>query len=485
MNGSIVKYSIGKLLFVLAMLMCLPLFVGIIYGESLLDLRNFILPIFMAIFLASILMKRGSGDGHIFTKEAMFITATCWILFSIIGAIPLYLTQSNFPTMIDAFFETASGFTTCGASVAANVELLPHSILFWRSFTHFIGGMGILVFTLAILPKTNKESSSLMQAEVPGPTFGKITPKLSQTARTLYLLYIALTIITTIFLLFGGMNLFDGIIHAMGTAGTGGFSNKSASIGYYDSGYIEIVLSIAMLAFGVNFNIFYFAIFRSFKEAFKSEELYWYLGIVGVSVLLIFFNIRGVYTDKVYTGISSLFTVTSIITTTGYVSADFGQWPLFSRNILLFLMFIGGSAGSTAGGIKVSRIVILFKSALNQIRKALNPMRVTVNKMDGKRLDRDTEESINRYILVYILLFIVFMLIMTLNTNNFEAAFSAVATTYNNVGPALVQFGPVENFRTMSDLSKIVLTFSMLFGRLELYPMILLFAPDTYRNIKR
>lgn len=387
MNGSIVKYSIGKLLFVLAMLMCLPLFVGIIYRESLLDLRNFILPIVMAIFLASILMKRGSGEGHIFTKEAMFITATCWILFSIIGAIPLYLTQSNFPTMIDAFFETASGFTTCGASVAANVELLPHSILFWRSFTHFIGGMGILVFTLAILPKTNKESSSLMQAEVPGPTFGKITPKLSQTARTLYLLYIALTIITTIFLLFGGMNLFDAIIHAMGTAGTGGFSNKSASIGYYDSGYIEIVLSIAMLAFGVNFNIFYFAIFRSFKEAFKSEELYWYLGIVGVSVLLIFFNIRGVYTDKIYTGISSLFTVTSIITTTGYVSADFGQWPLFSRNILLFLMFIGGSAGSTAGGIKVSRIVVLFKSALNQIRKALNPMRVTVNKMDGKRLD--------------------------------------------------------------------------------------------------
>lgn len=485
MNGSIVKYSIGKLLFVLAMLMCLPLFVGIIYRESLLDLRNFILPIVMAIFLASILMKRGSGEGHIFTKEAMFITATCWILFSIIGAIPLYLTQSNFPTMIDAFFETASGFTTCGASVAANVELLPHSILFWRSFTHFIGGMGILVFTLAILPKTNKESSSLMQAEVPGPTFGKITPKLSQTARTLYLLYIALTIITTIFLLFGGMNLFDGIIHAMGTAGTGGFSNKSASIGYYNSGYIEIVLSIAMLAFGVNFNIFYFAIFRSFKEAFKSEELYWYLGIVGVSVLLIFFNIRGVYTDKIYTGISSLFTVTSIITTTGYVSADFGQWPLFSRNILLFLMFIGGSAGSTAGGIKVSRIVVLFKSALNQIRKALNPMRVTVNKMDGKRLDRDTEESINRYILVYILFFIVFMLIMTLNTNNFEAAFSAVATTYNNVGPALVQFGPVENFRTMNDLSKIVLTFSMLFGRLELYPMILLFAPDTYRNIKR
>lgn len=485
MNGSIVKYSIGKLLFVLAMLMCLPLLVSFIYREDILEAWSFILPIALALLLANILMKRGSGDGHIFTKEAMFITATCWLLFSIIGSIPLYMTPSNYPTMVDSFFEVASGFTTCGASVAENVELLPHSILFWRSFTHFIGGMGILVFTLAILPKTNKESSSLMQAEVPGPTFGKITPKLSQTARMLYLLYIALTIITTIFLLFGGMNLFDAIIHAMGTAGTGGFSNKSASIGYYNSRYIEIVLSVAMLAFGVNFNIFYFAIFRSFKEAFKSEELYWYLGIVGVAVLLISLNIRGIYQNGFYTGVSSLFTVSSIITTTGYVSEDFGQWPLFSRNILLFLMFIGGSAGSTAGGIKVSRIVVLFKSALNQIRKALNPMRVTVNKMDGKRVDRDVEESINRYILVYILLFIFFMMVITLDTDSFEAAFSTVATTYNNVGPALVQFGPVENFRTMSDLSKIVLTFSMLFGRLELYPMILLFAPDTYRNIKR
>lgn len=485
MNGSIVKYTIGKLLFVLAMLMCLPLFIGVVYREGFVDIKNFMIPIALAVILGGLLMKTGSTQGHIFTKEAMFITATCWILFSIIGSIPLYLTPSNFPTMIDAFFETASGFTTCGASVAKNVELLPHSILFWRSFTHFIGGMGILVFTLAILPKTNKESSTLMQAEVPGPIFGKITPKLSQTARTLYLIYIALTIITAIFLLFGGMDLFDAVIHAMGTAGTGGFSNKAASIGYYDSRYIEIVLSIAMLAFGINFNIFYFAIFRSFKHAFKSEELYWYLGIVGVTALLIAFNIRNMYQDGVYTGVSSLFAVSSIITTTGFVSADFGKWPLFSRNLLLFLMFIGGSAGSTAGGIKVSRIVVLFKSGANQIRKALNPLRVTVNKMDGKRVDRDVEESINRYILVYLLFFIVFMLIVTLDTNNFEAAFSTVTTTYNNVGPALVEFGPIENFQSLSDFTKVVLTIAMLFGRLELYPMILLFAPGTYKNIKR
>ena len=345
--------------------------------------------------------------------------------------------------------------------------------------------MGILVFTLAILPKSNKESSNLMQAEVPGPTFGKITPKLSQTARVLYLMYIALTIVTVIFLLFGGMDLFDAIIHAMGTAGTGGFSNRGSSIGYYDSRYIEMVLSIAMLAFGVNFNIFYFALFRSAKQAFKSEELWWYLGIVGVSALLIYFNVRSMYHDEVYSGVSSLFTVSSIITTTGYVSVDFGSWPLFSRNILILLMFIGGSAGSTAGGLKVSRCVVVFKSAINQVRKAINPLRVNVNKMDGKKVDRDVEDSINKYILVYILLFVVFMLIITLETNNFESAFSAVATTYNNVGPGLIDFGPITTFESMSKLSKLVLTFAMLFGRLELYPMILLFAPTTYKNLRK
>lgn len=431
MNGSIIKYTIGKLLQVLAMLMTVPLLVGLIYRENFSDIRNFIIPIVIALLVGTILIKRGSNRGHIFTKEAMFITASCWLIFSIIGAIPLYLTASNYPSPIDAFFEMASGFTTCGASVANNVELLPHSILFWRSFSHFIGGMGILVFTLAILPKTNKESSSLMQAEVPGPTFGKITPKLSQTARVLYLMYIVLTIITVIFLLLGGLNLFDAVIHAMGTAGTGGFSNKAMSVGFYNSRYVEIVLSIAMLAFGVNFNIYYFAIIKSARQALKSEELWWYLAIVGLSAILIFFNIRSMYDSAFYTGVSSFFTVSSIITTTGYVSLDYGTWPLFSRHILIFLMFVGACAGSTAGGIKVSRFVVLYKSAINQIRKALNPLRVSVSKMDGKRVDKEVEESINRYILVYIFLFIIFMLVVTLDTNNFEAAFSAVATTYN------------------------------------------------------
>lgn len=485
MNGSIIKYTIGKLLQVLAMLMTVPLLVGLIYRENFSDIRNFIIPIVIALLVGTILIKRGSNRGHIFTKEAMFITASCWLIFSIIGAIPLYLTASNYPSPVDAFFEMASGFTTCGASVANNVELLPHSILFWRSFSHFIGGMGILVFTLAILPKTNKESSSLMQAEVPGPTFGKITPKLSQTARVLYLMYIVLTIITVIFLLLGGLNLFDAVIHAMGTAGTGGFSNKAMSVGFYNSRYVEIVLSIAMLAFGVNFNIYYFAIIKSARQALKSEELWWYLAIVGLSAILIFFNIRSMYDSAFYTGVSSFFTVSSIITTTGYVSLDYGTWPLFSRHILIFLMFIGACAGSTAGGIKVSRFVVLYKSAINQIRKALTPLRVSVSKMDGKRVDKEVEESINRYILVYIFLFIIFMLVVTLDTNNFEAAFSAVATTYNNVGPGLIDFGPITSFAAMSKLSKLTLSFAMLFGRLELYPMILLFARDTYSNVRK
>ena len=484
MNRSIVRYSIAKLLQVLAMLMLIPLLVGIFYNESVSDLINFAIPILICIILSFILGRKSDFQGHIFTKEAMFITASCWIMYSIIGAIPLFLTPSNYHTFVDAFFEMASGFTTCGASVATDLEALPNSIVFWRSFSHFIGGMGILVFTLAILPKGNSESSSLMQAEVPGPTFGKITPKLSQTARVLYIIYIAMTIITAILLLFGNIGLFDSIIVAMGTAGTGGFSNKSLSVGFYDSRYIELVLSFAMMAFGINFNVFYFAIFKSVKDAIKSEEMWWYLGIIAISSILIFINIYPLYQDLFYTGVSSFFTVSSIITTTGYVSVDFGQWPLFSRIILMLLMFVGGSAGSTAGGLKVSRFVVLFKSALNQVKKTINPLRVTVNKMDGKRLDEEVEESINRYIVVYIFIFLIFLFIVSFDTNNFESAFSAVSTTFNNVGPGLIDFGPIESFANLSDISKVALTFAMLFGRLELYPMILLFSPNTYKNIK-
>jgi trk family K+ transporter, membrane protein len=484
MNLKIVNNAIGRLLQVLAALMVFPLIVAFIYHEILSDKLNFIIPIIATAIIGTILSRVGSEKGHIYTREAMFTTAFCWVLYSLIGAIPLYMTASNYPTFLDAFFEMASGFTTCGASVATNVDILPNSIIFWRSFSHLIGGMGILVFTLAILPQQNKESSNLMQAEVPGPTFGKITPKLSETARVLYILYLSLTAVTVIALLFAGMNLFDSLIFAMGAAGTGGFANRGLSVGFYDSRAIEIILGIAMLLFGVNFNLYYYAIIRSVKDSLKSEELKVYLAIIAVSSILIFINILPMYSDTGYAGANSFFTVSSIITTTGYVSADFGKWPLFSRHLLTLLMFVGGCAGSTAGGIKVSRIIMLYRSAVNQVKITINPKRIAVNRLDGKRVDEEVEISTNRYLVIYTLLFILFMLVVTLDTKDLETAFTAVSATFNNIGPDIGQFGPMNSFTDMSYLSKFVLTFAMLFGRLEIYPMILLLSPENYKHLK-
>ncbi|MSS78070.1 TrkH family potassium uptake protein [Anaerococcus sp. AGMB00486] len=484
MNLKIVKYSIGKLLLVLAGLLVFPLIVSFIYKESIADKINFILPIIISIILGMLLSKLGDNKSHIYTKEAMFITASTWLIFSLIGAIPLFLTKSNYPSYIDAFFEMVSGFTTSGASVAFNVEDLPHSIIFWRSFSHFIGGMGILVFTIAILPNSNKESSLLMKSEVPGPSFGKITPRLSDTARNLYLMYIILTILTIILLMLGRMNLFDSIVHAFGTAGTGGFSSKGISIGAYNSRYIEFILGIMMAVFGVNFNIYFYAITKNLRVAIDSEELKWYVGIILISSVLVFINILSMYKDVIYSLVNSFFSVSSIITTTGYVSADFGKWPLFSKSILILLMFIGGCAGSTAGGLKVSRFVILIKGGINQIREAMNPKKITINRLDGKRVDEKTEKSVSKYLVIYILIFIIFFMIVSIDMNDFETAFAAVATTFNNVGPGLGAFGPIETFAQMSQLSKFVLTLAMLLGRLEIFPVLLLLYPSTYRYLK-
>lgn len=484
MNLKIVKYSIGKLLLVLAGLLVFPLIVSFIYKEGLEDKLNFIIAIFISLALGLALSNFGDNKSPLYTKEAMFITAATWLLFSLIGAIPLFLTETNYPSFLDAFFEMVSGFTTTGASVAFNVEDLPKSIIFWRSFSHFVGGMGILVFTLAILPNTNKDSSLLMQSEVPGPTFGKITPKLSDTARNLYAMYIVLTVLTVILLLIGKMSLFDSIIHALGTAGTGGFSNQGISIGAYNSRYIETVLAIMMAAFGINFNLYFYAITKSAREAFDSEELKWYMGIIAIATILIFINIVSIYKDAIYAIVNSFFTVTSVITTTGYVSADFGAWPLFSKAVLMLLMFIGGCAGSTAGGLKVSRFVILVKGGINQIKESMNPRKITINRLDGKRVDTETERSVSKYLSIYILIFIILFMIVCIDTNDFETAFASVSTTFNNIGPGLGEFGPIETFSSMSYLSKFVLSVAMLLGRLEIFPMLLLLYPSTYRNLR-
>lgn len=485
MNTRIIKFALGKLLIILAYLMIIPFIVSIIYNEGLNNMLSFIIPMIISFSFGKFLVNRGDNKQDFYLKESMFIVAAGWIIFSIFGSFPLMLTPKEYPTYIDALFEMVSGFTTTGASVAKCVEVLPHSIIFWRSLSHLVGGMGIVVFTLAILPKTNRHSSLIMQAEVPGPTFGKITSKLSKTARTLYIIYLVMTIVTTILLYIGGMNLFDSMIYAMSTAGTGGFGNKDLSIGYYDSRYIETVLGFAMMAFGVNFNVYYYSIYRSIKEGTDSEELRWYVVIIIAASLLIFKNIFNLYSDKIYGLTNSFFTVTSIMTTTGFVSADFGAWPLFSRMLIVLLMFIGGCAGSTAGGLKVSRVIILIKRGFNQIRESQNPKRITINRLDNKRVDEDTEVSVSKYFALYVFLFIIFLFIVTIDVDDFQTAFTAVATTINNVGPGIGAFGPLTSFAEMSYLSKAVLTLAMLLGRLEIFPMLLLFNPRTYRELKR
>lgn len=485
MNTKIIKYAIGNLLIILSYLMLIPLGVSFIYKEGITHMLSFIIPIIISFVLGKLLEKSGDKYQDFYLKEAMFIVASGWIIFSVFGSFPLMLTPMEYPTYIDALFEMVSGFTTTGASVAKSVEVLPHSIIFWRSFSHLIGGMGILVFTLAILPKTNRHSSLIMQAEVPGPTFGKITAKLSDTARMLYIIYLLMTFITGILLFIGGMNVFDSAIYAMSTAGTGGFGNRDLSIGYYDSRYIELVLAFAMMAFGINFNVYYYSIFRSFREASDSEELRWYLFIIIAANLLIFVNIFAMYQDKFYAFSNSIFTVTSIMTTTGFVSADFGKWPLFSRIIIMLLMFIGGCAGSTAGGLKVSRALILVKRGFNQVIESQNPKRVTMNMIDKKKIHSETEGAVGKYLSLYVFLFIIFILIVALDVNDFQTAFTSVATTFNNVGPGIGQFGPLTSFADIGYLSKSVLIIAMLMGRLEIFPILILFNPSTYKILKR
>lgn len=485
MNTNIIKFVMGKLLIILSYLMMIPLVISIIYKEGLEHMLSFIIPVIISFAVGKILIFRGDDKSDFYLKESMFIVASGWIIFSIFGSFPLMLTPNEYPTYIDALFEMVSGFTTTGASVTRSLDVLPHSIIFWRSLSHLVGGMGILVFTLAILPKTNRHSSLIMQAEVPGPTFGKITSKLSKTARVLYIIYIVLTMITAVFLYFGGMDIFDSIIHAMSTAGTGGFSNRELSIGFYDSRYFEMVLGIAMVLFGVNFNVYYYSLFRSFREAIKSEELKWYIFIVLLSSVLIFINVYNLYSDKSYAFTNSFFTVASIMTTTGFVSADFGNWPMFSRSIIILLMFIGGCAGSTAGGLKVSRIIILIKRAFSQIRQSQNPKRITVNRLDKKRIAVDTEVSVSKYFILYALIFVLCFFVISIDVEDFQSAFTAVATTINNVGPGIGDFGPLSNFANIGYLSKIILILAMLIGRLEIFPILILFTPVTYRDLKR
>ena len=480
MNKKMIAFITGKIMILEAYLMILPLIISFIYKENLLHKGAYFGVIALLLILGNVLSIRLPKDNFIRGREGFVIVSLSWILMSIFGALPFVITK-EIPSFIDAFFEVVSGFTTTGSSIIPDLNLLSHSNLFWRSFTHFVGGMGVLVLALAVFPKYSSSSVHIMKAEVPGPTFGKLVSKLSSTARVLYYIYIVMTIVVIVLLMFGGLDLFESSLLAFGTAGTGGFGVRNGSILPYHSAYIEMVLAIGMLVFGVNFNIYYFILIGKIKDIFKNEELKYYLLIVFGAIVLIVLNICKSYDSILHCIRDVFFSVSSVITTTGYSTADFGKWPLFSQVILLILMFFGACAGSTAGGLKISRVVLMVKIYFAEIIQMISPNRVVTIKYDDKPVNMKMQKSIAVYFLVYSLVFGGILLMVSYSTDDFMTAFSAVAATFNNIGPGLGKVGPAFSFAELSNFSKVILSFGMLAGRLEIFPMLILFSPTTWK----
>ena len=480
MNKKMIAFITGKIMILEAYLMILPLIISFIYKENLLHKGAYFGVIALLLILGNVLSIRLPKDNFIRGREGFVIVSLSWILMSVFGALPFVITK-EIPSFIDAFFEVVSGFTTTGSSIIPDLNVLSHSNLFWRSFTHFVGGMGVLVLALAVFPKYSSSSVHIMKAEVPGPTFGKLVSKLSSTARVLYYIYIVMTIVVIVLLMFGGLDLFESSLLAFGTAGTGGFGVRNGSILPYHSAYIEMVLAIGMLVFGVNFNIYYFILIGKVKDVIKNEELKYYLLIVFVSIALIVMNIASKYQSIWQCIRDVLFTVSSIITTTGYSTADFGKWPLFSQVILLLVMFFGACAGSTAGGLKISRVIMMAKMYVAEIRQMISPNRVITVKYEDKPLSAKMQKNVAVYFVVYMILFTTMLLIVSFSLGDFMTAFSAVAATFNNIGPGLGKVGPAYSFADLNNVSKVVLSFGMLAGRLEIFPMLILFAPATWK----
>lgn len=481
MNNKMVRYVIGHILKIETAFMLIPLALSFFYHESITVKKAYVFTMVLLLFSSLLISKKIPENQKIYAKEGLVIVSISWIALSLFGALP-FVFSKRIPSFIDAFFETVSGFTTTGASVLINVEALENSLLFWRSFTHLVGGMGVLVLALAILPKNNNQSLHIMKAEVPGPTFGKLVAKMSYNSRILYMIYIFITIVITVLLKLGGMSLFDSIVHAFGTVGTGGFGIKNSSIAYYHSSYIDYVLGIGMLLCGMNFNLFYALLLKNYKQVFKNEELKYYCGIVAIAIIAIAVNISSSYTSISLLFRDVFFTVSSVITTTGYSTVDFDTWPVFSKTILLLLMFVGGCAGSTAGGLKVSRIAILFKTVVGEFKKIGTPNRVINIKMDKKVITKELSSGISTYLMLYITIFLIAILFVAWDSPDFLSAFSAVAATFNNIGPGMGIVGPTSNYASFSNINKVMLSLIMLLGRLEIFPILILFSPSLYKK---
>lgn len=479
MNYKMTVFIIGKMLGVEGALLLLPAMVAFSYGEK--SGLTFLLVSVMLLAVYLLFGRKAPAYKTIYGKEGLVIVGSAWILWSLFGALPYFLSGS-IPNYLDAFFETVSGFTTTGSTILVDIEQMQKGMLFWRSLTHWIGGMGVLVFVMVLTSLDDNSSMHLMRAEVPGPEADKLVPKARSTAKILYSMYFVLTAAEVIFLLFGGMSFYDALIHAFSTAGTGGFSDRNASIAFYNSAYIDGVITIFMILFGVNFNLYFLIRFKDWKAALKNEELHAYLGIIIGAIAIISVNILGLYGNIIHAFRYASFQVASIITTTGFCTANYDLWPEFSKVILLGLMVIGACAGSTGGGIKVSRMLILVKSVKQEIRKMLHPKSVTIVQINGRKIGKDTMHSVYIYFICYILILMVSVLLVSLNNYDFTTTFSSVLTTLNNVGPGLVGVGPIENFSHFTALSKIVFCLDMLVGRLEIFPYLLLLSPDLWRR---
>lgn len=477
MNKKMVFNTLGKIIWIEALLLLLPFAVSLFYRNDCAWAFAVTIGIAAVISVPPMIFCK-TDNKVIYSKEGFVIVSLAWIALSVVGALP-FVISGEIPTFVDAFFETVSGFTTTGASVVADIESMSEGLLFWRSFTHWIGGMGVLVFVMALTASIPDRSIHVMRAEMPGPIVDKLVPKARETAKILYLIYMVMTVVEIVILVICKMPLFEAVLHAFGTAGTGGFGIKADSLAGY-SPAIQWVIAVFMFLFGINFNLFYLMLLRRFKSVFKSSELWVYVGVAVVSCAAISVNILDSCSGISEAVRLSAFQVSSIMTTTGYTTADFNLWNGFSKTLLLILMFMGACAGSTAGGLKVSRVIILFKGMRRELTRLLHPRTVKALKFEGKRLDEQTLSSANSYLTVYTACIICIFLLLSIDKYDIETNFSATVCCFNNIGPGLGQVGPVCNFGGYSVFSKYVLSAAMFLGRLEIFPLLLCFSPSTW-----
>lgn len=477
MNKRKIISVLGKIILTEGLLMIPALLVSLLYKDG--DAGAFLVTMLIAGIIGAVCCLVRQSDQRMSSRDGYFIVATAWIVVCLIGAVPLYL-GGEFKSYFNALFEIVSGFTTTGASVLARPEDLGHGVLFWRSFTHWIGGMGVLVFVLMVMPMENDNSMHLVRAEVPGPTAGKLVPRMRTTSMILYGIYAIMTLVLVVILKILGMDFFDSLCIAFGTAGTGGFALTGAGIAAYDSLAIEVTLGIFMLLFGVNFSVYHLLLLKKVKEAFSMEEVKVYFGIVAVATLSIAFNIIKMADGFGNSLRQAFFQVSSIITTTGFSTVDFDLWPEFSKHVLVLLMILGACAGSTGGGLKISRVIILVKSFILEIRQIINPKEIVTVRLNGKPVDKKTLGSTRIYAAAYLILICVFTLVISLDGFDLTTNLTAVLSCFNNIGPGLNLVGPMQNFSVYSDWAQVVLSVAMLTGRLEIFPMFLLFARSAH-----